>query len=244
MRLAQPGNHVIAVDLATGREVWSWYHNPAAAALCCGLVNRGVAVYGDKVYVGTLDAHLVALDRRTGAMVWDTQVEGTDPAQGYSFSMAPLAAGGKILIGTSGGEFSIRGFLDAYDPETGRRLWRFYTIPSPEEGGWWGRLHDDHARRRRPPAGYRPGASRQRGLRRLAGSAAADRCGLRPPTIPSWGSSSSPSATRRPGTGRPPGDNLYTSSLAAVDIATGKLRWYYQMIPHNMWDFDPPAPRC
>jgi glucose dehydrogenase len=107
MRVARPGNHVIAVDLRTGRALWSWYHGPSNTALCCGLVNRGVALHGNKVYVGTLDARLVALDRRTGKVVWDQQVAGADPAQGYSFTMAPLAAGGKIIIGTSGEAFSM-----------------------------------------------------------------------------------------------------------------------------------------
>jgi len=241
MRLSQPGNHVIAVDLASGRVAWSWYYNPAAAALCCGLINRGVAVYGDKVYVGTLDAHLVALDRRTGREVWNIKVEGTDPSQGYSFSMAPLAAGGKILIGTSGGEFSIRGFLDAYDPATGRRLWRFYTIPSPEEGGWWGHytmttpdgdvLPRDTALERRDSAAYAD--SWKRGGGPVWSTPAYDpKLGIVIFTIGNPTSGDGPS----------PGDNLYTSSLAAVDIATGKLRWYYQMVPHNMWDFDPSSP--
>jgi PQQ-dependent dehydrogenase (methanol/ethanol family) len=241
MRLAQPGNHVIAVDLATGDEVWSWYRKPGPAALCCGLVNRGVAVYGDKVYVGTLDAHLVALDRRTGAVAWDVQVEGTDPAQGYSFSMAPLAAGRKILIGSSGGEFSIRGFLDAYDPETGRRVWRFFTVPTPEEGGWWGRLAmttpdgdplpRDTAQERRDSAGYAD-AWKQGGGPVWTTPAYDPALGLVIFTI------GNPSTLE----GVPPGDNLYTSSIAAVDVASGKLRWYYQTIPHNTWDYDPASP--
>jgi glucose dehydrogenase len=241
MRLAQPGNHVIAVDLATGREIWSWYREPGPAALCCGLINRGVAVYGDKVYVGTLDAHLVALDRRTGRVAWDVQVEGTRPADGYSFSMAPLAAGGKILIGTSGGEFSIRGFLDAYDPDSGRRLWRFYTVPAPEDGGWWGRLAPttpdgdtlprDLAQERQDSAAYAE-AWRRGGGPVWTTPAYDPDLGLVIFTI------GNPSTLE----GEPPGDNLYTSSIAAVDIATGKLRWYYQMIPHNIWDYDPASP--
>ena len=241
MRHAEPGNHVIAVDLATGRQVWSYYYKPASAALCCGLVNRGVAVYGDKVYVGTLDAHLVALDRRTGREVWNIAVEGTDPAKGYSFSMAPLAVGGKILIGTSGGEFSIRGFLDAYDPETGRRLWRFYTIPSPEDGGWWGRLATttpdgdplgrDTAEERRDSAAYAD-AWREGGGPVWTTPAYDPELGLVIFTI------GNPTGIG----GALPGDNLYTTSIAAVDLATGKLRWYYQIIPHNTWDYDPASP--
>jgi PQQ-dependent dehydrogenase (methanol/ethanol family) len=243
MRLAQPGNHVIAIDLHTGRTIWSWYRPVGSAALCCGLVNRGVALYGDKVYVGTLDAHLVALDRRTGKVVWDQQVpEAAEPAAGYSFTMAPLAAGGKILMGTSGGEFSIRGFLDAYDPETGRRLWRFYTIPSPDQGGWWGRLSlttpegdrlpRDTAAERRDSAAYADAWKRGGG--------------------PVWTTPAYDAALGLIifGIGNPagvdgrlaPGDNLYTTSLAAVDVASGKLRWYYQMVPHNQWDYDPASP--
>ena len=241
MRLSQPGNHVIAVDVASGREVWSWYQKPGPAALCCGLVNRGVAVYGDKVYVGTLDAHLVALDRRTGKEVWDIQVDSTDPGKGYSFTMAPLAAGGKILIGVSGGEFSIRGFLDAYDPETGRRLWRFHTVPTPEEGGWWGKLAmttpdgdplpRDTAQERRDSAGYADAWKTGGGPVWTTPAYDAEQ-GLVIFTIGNPGLLDGPA----------PGDNLYTSSIAAVEIATGKLRWYYQTIPHNMWDYDPASP--
>ncbi len=242
MRVAEPGNHVIAVDLRTGREIWSWYHHPGLTALCCGLVNRGVALYGDKVYVATLDAHLVALDRRTGKMVWDRKVENAEPKEGYSFTMAPLAAGGKIIIGTSGGEFRIRGFVDAYDPETGRRLWRFYTIPSPEEGGSWGRLPlttpegdplpRDTAQERRDSAVYADTWKRGGGP-----------VWTTPAYDPALGliffGIGNPSGMD----GRiPPGDNLYTSSLAALDLASGKLRWHYQMVPHDEWDYDPASP--
>ncbi len=242
MRLAQPGNHVIAVDLRTGREIWSWYRHLGGTALCCGLVNRGVALYGDKVYVGTLDAHLIALDRRTGKVAWDRQVVEADPADGYSFSMAPLAAGGKILIGTSGGEFRIRGFLDAYDPETGRRLWRFYTIPSPEEGGWWGRLTlttpegdrlpRDTAQERRDSAVYADSWKHGGGP-----------VWTTPAYDPALGLIFFGIGNPSPVDGHiPPGDNLYTTSLVALDLVTGKLRWYYQMVPHNEWDYDPASP--
>jgi PQQ-dependent dehydrogenase (methanol/ethanol family) len=231
---------VIAVDVRTGRRIWGWYHKPANTSLCCGLVNRGVAVYGDKVYVGTLDAHLVALDRRTGEVVWDRQV--ADPAKGYSFTMAPLAAGGKILIGTSGGEFRIRGFLDAYDAETGERAWRFWTVPSPDEGGWWGRLATttpdgdpllrDTAEERRDSAAYAESW-------RLGGGPV----WTTPAYDPALGLVIFGIGNPSPVDGRtPPGDNLYTSSLAAVDLATGTLRWHYQMVPHDVWDYDPASP--
>lgn len=240
VRAARPGNHVIAVDLRTGRELWSWYHKPNGMALCCGFANRGVGLYEDKVYVATLDAKLVALDRATGEVVWEQQV--ADPADGYSFTMAPLAAGGKILIGSSGGEFSIRGFVDAYDPATGRRLWRFWTIPSPEEGGWWGGLSTT------TPDGDRlPRDTSQERRDSAAWSDAWRRGGGPVWTTPAYDAElgliifgvGNPS----PSDGIvPPGDNLYTTSLVAVDIATGKLRWYHQMVPHNVWDYDPASP--
>lgn len=242
IRTGEPGNHVTAVDARTGRKLWGWYRRTTGGALCCGLVNRGVALYGDKVYVGTLDGHLVALDRRTGSVVWDRRVEGAEPSEGYSFTMAPLAAGGKIIIGTSGGEFRIRGFLDAYNPETGERAWRFYTVPSPEEGGWWGRwaattpdgdpLPRDIAQERRDSAAY-PDEWRRGGGPVWTTPAYDQALGL---VIFGIGNPS-------PVEGRtPPGDNLYTNSIAAVDIATGKLRWYYQVVPHDVWDYDPAGP--
>ncbi|MFL5518495.1 MAG: pyrroloquinoline quinone-dependent dehydrogenase [Gemmatimonadales bacterium] len=240
MRLASPGNHVFAVDIVTGRQIWSWYRKPGTTALCCSLVNRGAALYGDKVYVATLDAHLIAIDRGTGKTVWDAPV--ASPADGYSFTMAPLAASGKILIGSSGGEFRIRGFLDAYDAETGKRDWRFWTVPSPADGGWWGNfvsktpdgdpLHRDTAQEHRDSAAYA-------GSWKLGGGPVW--------TTPSYDPTlglvifgiGNPSPFEG---GVPPGDNLYTGSLAAVDLATGKLRWYYQMIPHDEWDYDPASP--
>jgi PQQ-dependent dehydrogenase (methanol/ethanol family) len=242
IRTGEPGNHVTAVDARTGRKLWAWYHRTTGGALCCGLVNRGVALYGDKVYVGTLDGHLVALDRASGREVWDRRVEGAEPSEGYSFTMAPLAAGGKIIIGTSGGEFRIAGFVDAYDPATGRRQWRFHTVRTPAEGGWWGRLTmttpegdplpRDTAQERRDSASYAD--EWQRG-------------GGPVWTTPSYDESlgllifgiGNPSQVE----GRtPPGDNLYTSSIAAVEVATGKLRWYYQIVPHDVWDYDPASP--
>jgi alcohol dehydrogenase (cytochrome c) len=233
-------NLVLAVNARNGQELWRYRHKTGPVALCCGLVNRGVAVFGDKVFLATLDAHLVALDRRNGSVVWNHEV--AQPALGYSFTMAPLAADGKILIGASGGEFGIRGFLDAYDPETGRRIWRFWTIPSPEEGGWWGnwspttphgeRLPRDLAREKRDSARYAD--AWQRGGGGVYSTPAYD---------PSLGlvifGTGNPSPVDDV---CPPGDNLYTTSVVALDIGTGKLRWFYQMVPHNIWDYDAATP--
>jgi alcohol dehydrogenase (cytochrome c) len=233
-------NVVIALDARTGREFWRYNHPIGAAALCCGLVNRGVALYGDKVFLATIDARLVALDRATGKVVWNKAI--APPSAGYSFSMAPLAAGGKIVVGASGGEFGIRGFVDAYDPDSGKRVWRFWTIPTPEEGGWWGHWTDTT-----PEGDHLP-----RDIAREKRDSARFGEGWRHGGGPVW---STPAYDPELGllifgTGNPspiagesqPGDNLYTMSLLAVELATGKLRWYHQTLPHDIWDYDLSSP--
>jgi PQQ-dependent dehydrogenase (methanol/ethanol family) len=233
-------NLVIAVDTRNGRERWRYQPKLAPLALCCGMVNRGVAVYGDKVYIATLDARVIALHRGDGSVAWD--VQAAEPGQGYSFTMAPLAAPGKIIVGASGGEFQIRGFVDAYDPETGQRLWRFWTIPSPEQGGWYGRWSQTT-----PDGEWLPRdlAVEKRDSARFADA-------WRKGGAPVW---STPAYDPElgllfVGTGEPsavdgvvpPGDNLYSTSLIAIDIATGRMRWHYQMVPHNLWNLDAASP--
>ena len=128
-------NHVYALNAGTGEEIWHYKHKMGPiTTYCCGPNNRGVAVYEDKVYMGTLDAKLVALDARTGKQVWETQI--AEPELGYSETMAPTAVNGKILIGTNGGEYGIRGFVKAYDAETGALLWTFHSIPENSVGVW------------------------------------------------------------------------------------------------------------
>ena len=128
-------SHAYALDAKTGEQIWHYKHKMGPiTTYCCGPNNRGVAVYGDKVYLGTLDAKLVALDAKTGKVVWEQQI--ADPELGYSETMAPTAVNGKILIGTNGGEFGIRGFVKAYDAESGELLWTFHTIPENSVGVW------------------------------------------------------------------------------------------------------------
>src|SRR5262245_54224061 len=128
-------NHVYALNAKTGEEYWHYKHAMAPITTsCCGPINRGVAVYDDKVYMATVDAKLVALDAKSGSLVWQTEI--ADSSRGYAETMAPTAVDGKILIGTSGGEFGIRGFLRAYDAETGELLWNFDTIPEDSVGVW------------------------------------------------------------------------------------------------------------
>ena len=131
MYVTESPSNVIALDAKTGSQYWRYNHNlPEDLNFCCGRNNRGVAVLGDKLYMSTLDAHLVSLDAKTGSVLWDVEV--ADEATGYSKTAAPLVVGDKIITGIAGGEFGIRGFVDAYDAENGERLWRLYTIPGPE----------------------------------------------------------------------------------------------------------------
>ena len=137
MYMTTSHNSVLAFDLRTHKRLWQYDHSRSPkAAFCCGPVNRGVAIAGDKVYMATLDARLIALDARTGAVKWNITTHSVDSA--YSNTAAPLVVGNKVIIGVAGGEYGIRGSVTAYDTENGRQVWRFYTVPSPEEGGWWG----------------------------------------------------------------------------------------------------------
>ena len=143
MYLTTPWNHAYAVDCKTGSQLWHYQKSlPENLALCCDAVNRGFAAWGDRLYMATLDAHLVCLDRNTGEEVWDVPI--TVPGEGgkesgdiykmaYSATLAPLLVKGKVIIGISGAEYGIRGFIDAYDAKSGKRAWRFYTVPSDDD---------------------------------------------------------------------------------------------------------------
>jgi alcohol dehydrogenase (cytochrome c) len=205
---------VTAIDGRTGRALWRWHRPPAKdMALCCAHVNRGLAVLGDALFHVTLDNHLVALDLRTGTERWDVVL--ADRALGYSSTGAPLALRDKVVVGIGGGEFGIRGFIDAYDPKTGARLWRFDTIPGPGEPG-----HETWA-----GESWRHGG----GGTWLTGSYDPEL------DLLYWGTGN-PSPDYN-GDDRA-GDNLYTDSLVAVDATTGKLRWHFQYTPHDLHDWD------
>src|SRR6478736_1800457 len=134
MYVTQRPNDVLALDAKTGRVFWQYrYTVSPEARVCCGSNNRGVAILGDTLYTGTLDAHLVALDTTTGHPLWNVTV--ADPKLGYSITMAPLIVKDKVLVGVGGGEYGIRGFVAAFDARTGKEVWRFYTVPGPGEAG-------------------------------------------------------------------------------------------------------------
>jgi alcohol dehydrogenase (cytochrome c) len=214
MYVTEPPSHVVALDARSGRQLWVYRHPlPDRLSLCCGRINRGVAVLGDRVFVSTLDAHLVALDARTGRRAWDAEL--APHAQGYSATAAPLALKDKVIVGIAGGEFGIRGFLDAYDAQTGARVWRFETIPGPGQPGhdtWTG----DSWRTGGGPTWMTGTYDPQLGL-------------------VYWGVGN-PSPDHA-GDVRG-GDNLYTNSVVALDAETGVLRWHYQFTPHDVYDYD------
>jgi len=212
---------VVALDAATGRIFWTFPYTPAADARpCCGRVNRGLAILGDTLFLGTIDAHLIALDVSTGKPVWNTSIpihaETPDARGRYGVTHAPLVVKDKVIVGTTGGDGAIRGFIDAYDAKTGKQVWRFYTIPAVGEFGndTW-------------PSGDRW----------KTGGGAVWNVGAYDPdsNLTFWGIGN-PSDSHNPD--KRVGDNLYTDCVVALDADTGKLKWYYQFTPHDDMDWD------
>jgi len=215
MYVTEPPSTVTALDVNTGRKLWSWTPSLPANVLALGFppVNRGVAILNETVYVGTLDAHLVALDARSGAVRWNIKV--AENSAGYAITTAPIVVKNKVIIGISGGEAGIRGFLDAYDSETGERAWRFWTIPGdgdPGIGTWDGESWKTGAGATWVPGTYDPELD-------------VLYWGVGNPG-PDWN-----------GDARK-GDNLYTCSVVALDPSSGKLKWYFQFTPHDLHDWD------
>ena len=210
-------NEAWALDARTGRPIWSYRRRLPPnfiASICCGPVNRGFAILGDRLFMGTLDAHLLALDRKTGAVIWDVAVG--DLKKANAITAAPLVVKGKVIIGVAGGDFSSRGYIDAYDAQTGELAWHFNTIPMPGEPGSDSWPSADVAAR---------------------GGGAVWVTGSYDPAL----------NLIYYGTGNPnpdyygddrEGDNLYTCSLVALDVDTGKLKWHYQFTPHDVHDWD------
>jgi len=214
MYVTERPNSVMAVDASTGRVFWKFRHTPSEnARVCCGANNRGVAVLDDRVFMGTLDARLIALDRINGQPLWNAEVADVNLA--YSVTMAPLVVKDKIIVGVGGGEYGIRGYVAAFDAETGEQAWKTYTIPGPGEPGhdsWEG---DDWEH----------------------GGASVWITGSFDPelNLTYWG-------VGNPGpdwnAGQRPGDNLFSDSVIALDADTGELEWYFQFTPNDGYDYD------
>ena len=214
MYLTQRPNDVLAVDAKTGRVFWVYRHTVSAdARVCCGSNNRGVAILGDTLYLATLDARLIAIDARSGRALWNVSVG--DPKLGYSMTLAPLVVKDKVLIGSGGGEYGIRGFIAAYDARTGKEVWRFHTVPGPGEPGHETWKND-------------------------AWKTGGGSIWLTPSYDPAlnltyWG-------VGNPGpdwnNDQRPGDNLYTDAVVALDADTGALKWHFQFTPNDRYDYD------
>jgi alcohol dehydrogenase (cytochrome c) len=231
-------SHVYALDARTGEQLWHYKHDMGPiTTYCCGPNNRGVAVYGDKVYVATLDSKLVALDAKTGKPAW--QVTIADPEAGYSETMAPTVVRGKVLIGTNGGEYGIRGFVRAYDANDGKLLWNFDTTPENSVGVWAEKDATGRDMHRNIAAEKEALAKNGDPYKTLGGGV--------------WQNPAVDLATHRiyfvVGNPSPdldgalrPGDNLYTDSLVSLDLETGKYVCHFQYIAHDVWDLDAVSP--
>ena len=250
MYVTTPYNTAMAYDLNTNKELWRYEHKLGSTIACCGPNNRGVGIHGGAhVYMGTLDAHLVALDGKSGKVLWDKEV--ADPSFGYSITHAPLIIGDNVIVGVSGGEYGIRGHVTAYNAMSGDQVWRWYSIPAPQgdptfddkaPNGWWGTwatkaeesdLHRDIAKEKADSAKYADAW-------KVGGGGVW--------TTPAYDkdlnlifvSVGNPSPDLD-GSIRP-GDNLYTDAIVAIDATSGKTKWYYQTVPHDVWDLDATSP--
>jgi alcohol dehydrogenase (cytochrome c) len=231
-------NHVYALNAKTGEQYWHYKHKMGPiTTYCCGPNNRGVAVYGDKVYMATLDSKLVALDAKTGSLLWQTQI--ADPELGYSETMAPTAVDGKILIGTNGGEYGIRGFVRAYDAETGKQIWNFDTTAEDSTGVW--ATNDATGKDMHRDIAAEKAALKKLGdpYKTLGGGVwqnpAVDLAAKRIYFVVGNPSPDLDGSVR-------PGDNLYTDSLVSLDLETGKYACHFQYIAHDLWDLDAVSP--
>ena len=233
-------NHVYAVDAATGKEFWHYKHKQGpVTTYCCGPNNRGVAILDGQLFMGTLDAKLVSLDAKTGKVLWATQI--ADPELGYSETMAPVAVGGKVLIGTNGGEYGVRGFVKAFDAKTGSLIWTFYSIPDRGHEGVWA-VNDATGRNMlRDIAAEKKQLADKGGdfYKTLGGGVwMAPAVDLETKTVFFVAGNPSPDLY---GAERP-GDNLYTNSMVAIDLEKGTYKWHYQYIAHDVWDLDAVSP--
>ncbi len=212
----QAPNDIVALDAVTGRVFWVYAHTPSPLSrLCCGRVNRGLALLDNTLFMATIDGRLLAIDAKSGGLVWNVAVDAARPEAGYSLTVAPLVVKDKVILGTAGGEYGVRGFLAAFDARTGKEVWRFHTTAGPGEPG-----HETWA-----------GDSWKTGGASVWTTGSYDRelnltyWGIGNPG-PDWNGD-----VRM-------GDNLYSDSVVALDADTGKLTWHFQFTPHDVLDYD------
>jgi alcohol dehydrogenase (cytochrome c) len=232
-------NHVYALDAATGKEFWHYKHKQGPVmTYCCGPNNRGVAIMGDRLYMGTLDAKLISLDAKTGKVLWSTQI--ADPEAGYSETMSPVAVNGKVLIGTNGGEYGIRGFVKAYDANDGKLLWTFDTVPAKGHEGMWAVNDSTNRNLHRDIAAEKAQLAKGGDFYKTLGGGVWMAPAVDQESNTAFFVVGNPSPDLY-GAERP-GDNLYTDSMVAVDLNTGAYKWHHQYVPHDVWDLDAVSP--
>jgi len=214
MYVTQRPNDVMALDAKTGRMFWLYRHTPSPdARVCCGANNRGVAILGDTLFMGTLDARLIAIDTKTGRPLWNIAV--ADVTLAYSITMAPLVVKDKVIVGVGGAEFGIRGFIAAFDVRTGKQVWRFNTIAEPGDPGhvtWSGEAWKYGGGSVWVTGSFDPALN-----------------------LTYWGTGN-PGPDWNPD--QRPGDNLYSDSVVALDADTGALKWHFQFTPNDGYDYD------
>lgn len=240
MYLTTPYNTAMAVDARSGQQIWRYEHKPSITApiYCCGPNNRGVAISGSTVYMGTLDSRLVALDSKTGAVKWDVEV--ADPEAGYSLTITPLIVDNFVIVGSSGAEYGIRGFVKAYDKSDGKLQWTFYTLP---DKGWEGNFAEKTGEGedlKRNIAAEKAAMAQYGDAWKRGGGSVWMTPAYDPASHNIFFAVGNPSPDLD-GTVRP-GDNLYTESIVAIDARTGEYKWHYQQVPHDVWDFDATSP--
>ncbi|HTA43638.1 MAG TPA: PQQ-dependent dehydrogenase, methanol/ethanol family [Bryobacteraceae bacterium] len=220
---------VFALDARTGKEIWRWDPEVNQAAtrprMCCGIVNRGLALYDGKIYAPINDGRLEAIDAQTGKVVWEARL--AYPQNWYSITMAPRIANGKVIVGAAGGDHLTRGFFDAYDAATGKRAWRFWTVPGDPS-----KPYENEAMKKAATTWggdfYKMGG----------GGAVWDGMAYDPETDLIYVGTGNAEPWVEKFRGKQKVDNLYTCSILAVNVTTGQLKWYYQTTPEDNWDYD------
>lgn len=287
MYVSLPYNHVVALDAASGREIWRYRHTlKPDRKLCCGPANRGVAVSNGRVFMGTVDGRLIALSQTSGEKVWDTDVIGdafgigenvedlgagaraaekriVTGSSGAGLNMAPMVWKGKVIIGVTGvgyglhldspepeaplgavigmaGRYGERGFMAAFDVQTGKRAWKFDTVPSRGWEGSFVQQTPDGLKLPRNIEAEKAALPKYRDAWKFGGGSAWSTPAIDPETGTLFFGTGNPSPQME-GSSRP-GDNLYTTSLVALDANTGTYRWHYQQVPHDMWGYDVASP--
>ncbi|HTW68179.1 MAG TPA: PQQ-dependent dehydrogenase, methanol/ethanol family [Bryobacteraceae bacterium] len=220
---------VYAIDARTGKQLWRWdpevNQEAVRPKVCCGVVNRGLALYEGKIFAPIIDGRLEALDALSGKVIWESRV--AFPQDWYTITMAPRVANGKVMIGVSGGDHPIRGFFDAYDATTGRRAWRFYTVPGDPSHPY----ENDAMRKAAKTWGgdfYKMGG----------GGSVWDGMAYDPETDLIYVGTGNAEPWVQKFRGARNVDNLYTASILAVKVSTGELKWHYQAVPNDNWDYD------